>query len=129
MTKGLVAALSLILLGIATLIVASLIPTLLPTHVFWSSEQAREQATAASRLHQVQGRWALTQQSTTASEADRIHAQQELEAARARFDASREALARAQFWNRRVPSLLRWTGGALTLLGVLAYFATKYDSN
>jgi hypothetical protein len=121
MKKSQLAAVGVILLGMAMLTVATLLPMLLPTSTFWTDEQAQEQATASSRLHQVTHRTAHMQESKTASAADKLQAQQELEAAKARYDASRAALDRAQFWNRRLPSILRWTGSGVALLGVLAY--------
>jgi hypothetical protein len=125
MTRSQVAAISLILLGIAVLAVSSIITLLLPTSSFWTEEQAREQSAAAARLHQVLHESGHTQISQTASTADKLQAQQELDAARARYQQSKAALEKAQFWRRTVPSVLRWTAGGLSLIGVLIYLSTK----
>lgn len=123
MGKSRLVAICFVLLGFVVLAAASIVPILLPSNYFWSEEQAQEQATAASRLHQVTHQAAHTQESKTTSAADKLQAQQELEAAQARYDASRSALDRAQFWRRTVPKILRWTGGGITLLGVLVYLS------
>jgi hypothetical protein len=123
MPKSQLVAISLIIFGITVLAVATLMPVLLPVRMFWTEEQAIEQASASSRLHQVTHQAAHTQESRTASDADKLQAQQELAAAQARYDASRSSLDRAQFWNRTLPSILRWTGGGVTLMGVLVYLS------
>ena len=126
MSKSRLPALALVILGLLAMIVSGLLPRLLPESLFWSTEQAQEHSVAASRLHEVTFRTAETLESGSSSQADKNHAQQELDAAKARFDQSKQALAEAQFWHNRVPQILRWSGIGLTLLG-LAGFALTAD--
>ncbi len=114
-----------VLLGTVLAASAGLLPRLLPQEMFWNEEQAKEQSTASSRLHQMTYEAAQAEISTRNSQADKIQAQQQLEAAQARFDQSRAALEKAQFWRRRVPAMLRWAGGGIALVGVVIYLSVK----
>jgi hypothetical protein len=125
MTKSRLAAIICIVLGIVVLAISSLLPALLPTHMFWTAEEAREQSTAASRLHQMTHEAAHTQESPTASASEKRQAAEELAAARARYEQSRSALDAAQFWRSTVPTVLRWTAAGLSAVGVLTYLSVN----
>jgi len=125
MTKLRVVAAGLIASGIVVLALAGLLPRLLPTEYFWTPTQAEEQSAAASRLHQVTHETAQLLESNKASAADKIHAQQQLDAAQARFDSSRESLEQAQFWRERVPQVGRWIGTGIAVVGILLLAASK----
>ncbi len=123
MSKSRPVAISLIVLGLVVLAAASVVPVVLPVRMFWTEEQAREQATAASRLHQATHQTAHIEDSKTASQTDKLQAEQTLQAAQARYEASRAALDRAQFWRLTIPRIMRWTSGGITILGVLIYLS------
>ena len=124
MSKARVVSLVILGLGLLLLVTASLLPQLLPTSTFWTPEQGAEHATASARLHQTTLQSAEKQDSTKVTEADKVHAQQELSAARARFDASTAALQRAQYWRETVPRACRYVGLVVGCLGALGYFAS-----
>jgi type II secretory pathway pseudopilin PulG len=123
MMRSRLAAMVLIVLGVLLLVASSLLPALLPTRYFWTEEQAREQAAAASRHHQAMYQSANIQSSPEASESDKEHARQEAAAAKARFEHSRAALERAQFWRQTLPNILRWTAAGMATVGVLLYLS------
>ena len=122
-TKSHTAAVSFVVLGLVTFAVSLMASALLPDRLFWTTDQAKEQAISASRLHQTTHETAHVRESPKASEADKVHALQQLEAAQARYDLSRSALDNAQFWRKTVPRILRWAGGAMTAIGVLIYLS------
>ena len=124
MSKKRVASLIVLSIGVLLLIAASVLPQLLPTETFWTPEQGAEHATASARLHQATLQSAERQESKRATEADRQHAQQELAAARARFESSQAALKRAQYWRETVPRICRYAGIVISAVAALAYFAT-----
>lgn len=124
MPKVQIVAVVLLALGACMIIPAALLPRLLPTSTFWTPEQGREHSTASARLHQATLKSAERQDSKSASAADKMQAQQELAAAKARFESSRQALQTAQFWRETLPNYLRWTGLVFAALGGILFFAS-----
>lgn len=125
MSKTQLIASVLILMGVATIAMAGLVPKLLPRDVFWTEQQAQEQAEAAGRLHQTTFEAAEKEENPQTSSVDRIHAQQQREAAQARFDQSKAALARAQFWRETLPRWLRWGGSGVAVIGIFLWLASR----
>lgn len=125
MTKRRFAAAALILLGFVIAALATLIPLWIPSETYWSEDQAREQAAAASGLHRATHQTAHAQSTDSASSTDKLQAEQQLAAAQARYDASRARLERAQFWRETVPRRARWLGGAIGLVGAIMYLSVS----
>jgi hypothetical protein len=129
MPKSQLVATVMILVGVLTIAVAGVIPAVVPQEKFWNEQQAQERSQAAARLHQMTHESAHMEINERASEVDRIHAQQQLDAAQARFDQSQQALSDAQFWRTRVPQFLRWLGSGIAVAGILVFLATKDARN
>ena len=121
-------ALTLVVLGLCTIVLSVVWPRLVPVDTMWTEEQAREKSAASANLHHATHEAAHAEDDPSLDEASKQRARELKREAQERFDASREALDRVQRWRKTVASILRWSGSILTAIGVVWYYAISAGS-
>lgn len=99
-------------------------PFVLPKEMLWDDARAKDLTDASESLHDMMhahGRGHDHEQFGSIKPDD---APQVVNAAR-RYRLAQSELNFAQFWTESAPSYLRWTGLAISLVGVAAYFASR----
>jgi hypothetical protein len=115
-----------IVLGLILLGVSFAWPRLIKDDQVWSDDQAHELSQAAASLHHMTHEAAEAQLKKT-SDAERARWDAELKAAQDRYEKSRSQLDRAKRVRNTAAAVMRWSGVALLLIGIIRYVALKSD--
>jgi hypothetical protein len=111
-------------LGLILLAGSLVWPRLIRDDRVWSEDQAREHSQAAASLHHMTHAAAEAQLKKT-SDADRARWDEELKAAQDRWQKSRSELDQAKRVRNTAAVVMRWSGVAVLLVGVLRYIALR----
>ena len=115
-----------IVLGLILLGVSFAWPRLIRDDQVWSDDQAHELSQAAASLHHMTHE-AAEAQLKKISDAERARWDAELKAAQDRYAKSRSELDRAKRVRNTAAAVMRWSGVALLLIGIVRYIALKSD--
>lgn len=121
-------AVGLILAGIVLLGVSYAWKLIVRQDVVWSSEQALENAEAASSLHEMTHIAAHSDIGRDSPEKKQ-EVLDELTKAQRRFDSSRSQLNRARNVRQTTAQVLRWTGISIAVIGIIRYLAIRADAD
>ncbi len=126
MIKSVQFATGLITFGLILLLGSFAWPLLLPQEVIWNEEQAREKATAAADLHNLTHRAAHVEIDNS-KEEEKQRVREQLKLAQSRFANSKEELNRGRRFRDITAMVLRCSGIALALVGIVRYKIIQSD--
>ena len=101
-------------------------PRLIKDDHVWSDDQAHQLSQAAAELHHMTHA-AAEAQLKNISDAERARWDAELKATEEHYDKYRSELDRAKRVRNTAAVVMRWSGVALLLIGIVRYIALKSD--
>lgn len=128
MERGMLWAVSAIVIGLALLVTSFAWPFVLQRNWVWDERQAEEHSQAAANLHQLTHETAEVQIDPKIDDQAKQQAAAALKSAKDRYQASRHALQRARGTHRTAAIVMRWVGVAFLLVGTIRYMALKENA-
>jgi hypothetical protein len=121
-------SLGLLIAGLLLVAVGALWPLLFPKDALWDDARAAQLTEASESLHTTMHAKGHEHDDESFAESDPPD-DPDVQAASRRYREVQSALDTAKFWNDSAPIYLRWSGMAVCVIGVAAYFASRANQS